>query len=115
MTIDKNLLLVLKSSGMGEGPHDLGEILLKAFLTTLMKSGTAPAKIVCLNSAVFLTTEGSSVVDVMNTFAEHGTEILSCGTCLEYYDRKDKLIIGEPTNMVATVEAMLGFDKVLSP
>jgi selenium metabolism protein YedF len=115
LKLDDNLLLVLKSSGIGEGAHDLAETLLKAFLTTLSKSGTAPARIICLNSAVFLTTEGSSVVDIISTFAEQGTEVLSCATCLEYYDRQNKLLVGKSTNMKATVEAMLGFEKVLSP
>ena len=51
----------------------------------------------------------------MQKFAEAGAEILSCGTCLEYFDRKDKLLIGHPTNMRDTVDAMLKFKKVLSP
>ena len=115
MEIDKNLLLVLKSSGIGEGAPDLGEILLKAFLTTLLESGTAPVRIICINSAIFLTTEGSQVVEIMNEFEGQGTEVLSCGTCLDYYDRQDKLVVGKSTNMKETVHAMLGCDKVLSP
>jgi len=115
LKIDKNLLLVLKSSGIGEGASDLGEILLKAFLTTLLESGTAPIKIICINSAVFLTTEGSQVIETMNEFERRGTEILSCATCLDYYDRQNKLVVGKSTNMKETVHAMLGFDKILSP
>jgi len=115
LEIDKDLLLVLKSSGIGEGPPDLGEKLLKAFLTTLLESGTIPARIICLNSAVFLTIESSPVNEIMNRLAEQGAEILSCATCLNYFARQEKLVVGRPTNMRETVEAMLGFDKVLSP
>jgi len=115
LEIDKSLLLVLKSPGMGEGPPDLGEELLKAFLTTLLESGTVPARIICLNSAIFLTTEGSPVIEIMNRFAGQGTEILSCATCLNYFDRQNRLVVGRSTNMKETVQAMLDFEKVLSP
>ena len=53
MAIDKNLLLVLKSSGIGEGEPDLGEKLLASFLTTLLESGTVPARIICMSRRVF--------------------------------------------------------------
>ena len=115
MKLDKNLLLFLNSSGLGQGEIDLGEKLIKAFLKMLIESGTAPAKIICMNSGIFLTTEGSQVIDMLNQLKENGSEILSCGTCLDYYGRQDKLIIGQPTNMKETVKAMLKFKKILSP
>ena len=114
MAVDNGLLLIMKSSGIGEGEPDLGEKLLTSFLATLLESRTVPARIICINSAVFLTTEGSQVVEVLKTFEEQGTEVLSCATCLDYYGRKDKLVAGKPTNMKETVEALLGFEKVIS-
>ena len=99
----------------GNGEPDLGDKLMKSFLSMLWESETIPDRIVCLNSGIFLTTGGSHVEDILRKFEEKGSEILSCGTCLEYYNRKDTLIIGKPTNMKDTVEAMLNFKKVLSP
>ncbi len=115
MPIKKDFLLVLKSSGLGDGEPVLGEKLIKAFLGSLYDSGTWPARIICLNSGIFLTTEGSQVFDILRKYEEQGSEIFSCGTCLDYYGRKEKLIIGKPTNMNETVSAMLGFDKILAP
>jgi len=114
VAVDNDLLLILASSGLGHGEPDLGEKLLTTFLNVLFESGSIPARIVCVNSGIFLTTEGSPVIDLMRKFADAGAEILSCGTCLEYFDRKDKLLIGQPTNMRDTVDAMLKFKKVLS-
>jgi hypothetical protein len=68
-----------------------------------------------MGTGIFLTTENSPVGEILSRFAQNGTEILSCGTCLEYYKRADKLIIGSITNMKETVSAMLGYKKVLSP
>jgi len=114
MEIEKNLLLVLKSSVLGESEPNLGEKLLMAFLDTLFESGTVPARIVCLNSGIFLTTEGSPVIETMKKYEEQGTKIFSCGTCLDYYGRKDKLVVGQPTNMKDTVNALLDFKKVVA-
>lgn len=109
------MLLLIKSSVLGDGEPDLGEKLLRAFLTQLLESGSIPAKIICMNSGIFLTTEASPVEDLMHQFASEGSEILSCGTCLEYYKRADRLVVGKPTNMRDTVQALVNFEKILQP
>ena len=114
MPIKNDFLLVLKSSGLGEGEMDLSETLLERFLSTLFDSGCLPARIICMNSAIFLTTTGSRFNDIMGKFEKAGTTILSCTTCLEYYGRKDKLVVGAPTTMKDSVGAMLSFEKVIS-
>jgi len=114
MTVNKDLLLVLKSNGLGDAEPDLAAKLLKSFLNMLLESGQAPARMICMTSAVFLTTEGSPVADLMRKYEQAGTEILSCTTCLEYYGRQEKLQVGKPTNMRETVAALLTFPKVIS-
>jgi hypothetical protein len=79
--LDKDTLLILKSSTLGDGGPDLGEKLLRAFLAQLLETGVIPARIICLNSGVFLTTEGSAVMDLLERFSKKGSTILSCGTC----------------------------------
>ena len=56
MATDKNLLLLIKASGIGDSEPDLGENLMKLFLASMAESGHAPDQIICLNSGVFLTT-----------------------------------------------------------
>jgi selenium metabolism protein YedF len=114
MPPQNNFLLVLKSSALGEGSQDLGETLLSKFLSVLFESGNLPARIICMNSAIFLTTQGSKVAETLNKFETSGTEILSCSTCLEYYDRIDKLIAGKATNMKDMVASMTSFEKVIN-
>ncbi|UCC79485.1 MAG: sulfurtransferase-like selenium metabolism protein YedF [Candidatus Zixiibacteriota bacterium] len=115
MKVNKDLLLILKSSGIADTEPDLGTKLMNSFLNVLFEGGTLPAKIICMGTGIFLTTEGSTVGEILDEFVKNGVEILSCGTCLEYYGRTDKLIIGNSTNMKDTVGAMLGYKKVLSP
>jgi selenium metabolism protein YedF len=113
MAVNSSMLLMIKSSILGEGEPDLGEKLLRAFLSQLLESDSIPARIICMNSGIFLTTEGSPVLDLMTQFESQGSEILSCSTCLAYYKRKDRLVVGNPTDMRATVKALLEFNKIL--
>lgn len=115
MALNKDFLLVIESSGVGDGEPDLGERLMKAFLSVLLESEERPARIICMNSGIFLTTEGSTVLDLLKQYEQQGTEILSCGTCLDYYGRSDRLRVGRPTNMRETVDALLNYKKVLRP
>jgi selenium metabolism protein YedF len=115
MPVDSSLLLLIRSSALGDGEPDLGEKLLRAFLSQLLESGSIPARIICMNSGIFLTTEASPVEDLMRQFESHGSQILSCGTCLEYFKRADRLVVGKPTNMRDTVKALLDFNKILQP
>jgi len=115
MIINKDLMLYLKSSRIGEDEPDLGEKLMDSYLRMLLESGEIPSMIVCLNSAIFLTTEGSPVKEILEKFLSTGTMIFSCGTCLDYYNRRDKLILGQATDMIATVAAMLKYNKILAP
>lgn len=82
---------LVTSSTLGQGSEELGKILMRSFIFSLKESEVLPAKMMFLNSGVFLTTEGSSVLDELKQLVEMGTEIFSCGTCLDYYQLKDKL------------------------
>ena len=115
MTIDKDLLIILESSGLGEGEIDLGEKLMSSFLDTLSSSDLLPARILCVNSGVFLSTKGSFAEKPIKALESLGVEFLSCLTCLKYYGREDQLIVGKSTNMKETVDAMLLYGKVLRP
>ncbi|HAA34167.1 MAG TPA: sulfurtransferase-like selenium metabolism protein YedF, partial [Firmicutes bacterium] len=66
-----------------------------------------------LNSGVFLTTEGSPVLEELSQLAAEGVEIFSCGTCLDYYNLKDKLRVGQVTNMYDSVESMQSATKCI--
>jgi selenium metabolism protein YedF len=109
----KNLLMLITSNAFGEGAPDLGEKLLKSFLQMLLEADATPDRIACLNSGIFLTTVGSPVLELLVEFEKRGAEIVSCQTCLDYFDRADKLLIGRPTNMRETAAALLEFKKTI--
>lgn len=89
---------------LGQGSEELGKILIKSFFFTLVESQDPPKAIMFANGGVKLTCSGSPVVDHLQLLAEQGTEVLSCGTCLDYFGLKEQLQVGQITNMYTILE-----------
>ena len=106
---------VISSATMGTGNEELGRVLMKGFIYALSQLDRLPSRILFYNSGIMLTTEGSDSIEDLKSMEAQGVEILSCGTCLDYYGRKDKLEVGEVTNMYSIVEAMSEADKIIRP
>ena len=108
-------VVVLSSDKMGSGNDELGGALMKAFVFALSQQETLPDTILCYNGGVKLTCEGSESLEDLKGMAARGVEIMSCGTCLNFYDLKEKLAVGEVMNMYVIVEKMSGADRVVRP
>lgn len=106
-------VILVNSDQIGADP-ELGALLMSAFLNTLPQITDKPGKIIFLNTGVNLTTHGSPVLDALGELAQSGVEILSCGTCLDFLEKKDRLKVGKITNMYDTAETLTGPLKVVS-
>jgi len=102
----KDVVILFSKDRLGEGSEELGKILIKGFIYTLTESIPYPSTLLFLNSGVNLTVEGSPVLDDLKKLHSEGVEILSCGTCLDFYKLKEKLAVGEVTNMYTILEKM---------
>lgn len=101
---DGDFVILVGSDKMGEGDIKLGSVLMKSYLYALAESEVKPKTMMFVNSGVKLTTEGSEVIDSIKSLESQGVEILSCGTCLDFYGLKEKLMAGSVTNMYTIVE-----------
>ena len=106
-------VVFITTDRLGTGDQQLGKLLMKAFLKTLWDAEPKPAKLLFLNDGVRLTTEGSEVIDSLILLEEAGVEIFSCGTCLEYYQLQEKLVVGSVTNMYDAIDSLLSADKII--
>ena len=87
---------------------------MKGFTYTLLEVKPLPKAILFMNGGILLTIQNSPVLENLQKLEISGVEILSCGTCLDYYDVKDKLAIGTVTNMYTIVEMMAAASKVIT-
>jgi selenium metabolism protein YedF len=111
----KNTVVVIASSKMGEGSDELGAVLLKGFIYALGQQETPPKTILFYNGGAVITCEESPALTDLNTLAVQGVEILTCGTCLSFYGLSDKLKVGEVTNMYVIAEKLTQADLIIKP
>jgi len=107
--------LYLSSDQMGAGEPELGRKLLALFLEKLAQSDVKVDLIGCTNSGIYLTTEGSPVIETMKKLEKKGAKIATCGTCLDHLHRRDKLLIGQVGNMEMVVQVMATADRIIRP
>lgn len=111
--IRDDLVVVVGSDAFGSGAEELGKNLMKTYLYSMTEADVKPHTMVFINNGVFLTTEGSPVLEHLQALAEGGVTIFSCGACLNYHGLEDKLAVGEVTNMYSVVELMNGSGNVI--
>jgi selenium metabolism protein YedF len=105
-------VFLIQSEGLGRGDDALGGMLMANFLRLLGESQEKPAKLVFWNSGVRLVCEGSVVLEHVRKLERQGVTVLACGTCLEYFELKDKLKVGQPTTMVDSIRSITSSEMV---
>jgi selenium metabolism protein YedF len=109
-----NIVVLVASDSLGRGDAELGQVLVRGFLHALNEVEPLPATLVFINSGVKLVTQGSAVLDDLRALCDKGVEVLACGTCLNYYALKDRVAVGQVSNMYSIAEGLLRADKVVS-
>jgi selenium metabolism protein YedF len=109
------LVYVIPADTMGRGNDALGGVLMRAYIKTLKHLSPLPAKIFFYNAGVKITATESDLIAPLQELAGLGVEIFSCGTCLDFFNLKDSLLVGKPSNMFEIMDAMAQASKVVSP
>ena len=108
-------VVAIASDKMGEGAVELGKTLLKAFVFSLTQQEKLPKTILFYNGGAHLTCEGSPMLEDLKALEAEGVEILTCGTCLNFYGLTEKLAVGGVTNMYVIAEKLLHAGNVVKP
>ncbi len=108
-------VVFIASDTMGCGDDELGHILLKNFIITLNELDQPPDAIFFVNAGVKLTTAGSDALEALEKLACNGTDIASCGLCLDFFDLKETLAVGRATNMLDITQHLTQAARVIRP
>lgn len=112
---EENTVVVIDSLHMGKGDVELGRILMKGFIYILSEMEELPKTILFYNEGVKLAIEGAESLQDLKSLEERGVEILSCGTCLNFYGITEKLRVGSVTNMYTILERQMKATRVIKP
>ena len=111
----EKVIVYINSNLLGIGEEALGSILMRSFLKTMLDLETRPSRMIFINSGVRLTSEGSEVLETLKALLEKGVEVLSCGTCLDFYGLKEKVRVGKISNMFEIAQSLLTADRLIRP
>ncbi len=114
VTSKESPVLLISTDQLGQGSSELGLLLMRNFIYTLTKRDDLPRAIVFMNSGVRLSITGSAVIDELEELSSKGVAILVCGTCLDYYELKDKHKAGLVSNMYDIADLLLAAEKVIT-
>jgi len=110
----KKLVILIGSDALGNGEPELGKALMKSFIYSLTELDTAPMTAIFINRGAYLTAVGSNAAADIRILENKGTEVLTCGTCLNYYGLVDSLAAGSIADMFGIVERMAAADSIIS-
>lgn len=108
------LAVLIARNTLGDGAEELGKILIKGFIYSLTELSVPPKHVIFLNSGAYLTAEGANTVDDLKRLEQQGTEILTCGTCSNYYQLQDRLAVGAIIDMYGITERIASAGNTVS-
>ena len=88
---------------------------MKSFIFSLTKQDVLPDEMIFYNEGVKITTTKNETLEDLKYLESNGVEIVSCGTCLDFFHLKEELQVGSVTNMYDIVERMEKADKIIKP
>ena len=106
--------ILLTRNTLGSGSEELGAILMKAFFASLLELPQQPRAIMLLNSGVYLAAENSPVLAALQDLSQRGVAVMVCGTCLDYFSLKDKMAVGNVTNMYSILTELAGAERAIT-
>ena len=114
LPVDNSYVMVFSTDSIGQGSHELGFALIGALFATLKNTDNLPSKIMFLNSGINLVLKDSNFLNDLKALEKKNVEFITCGTCLDYYEKMDQLGIGRVTNMLEIIESMQEAQKVIT-
>ncbi len=107
-------VLLITSDTLGQGSKELGKKLMNSYLHCLSQSETLPSHILFMNYGVNLVLDNSDVLEELDTLQNNGVQLKACGTCLDYYEVKERVAVGQIGNMYTSVDLMNTAAKVIT-
>ncbi len=109
------LVIAISSDRMGMGNDELGYVLIRSFLHTMLSIEPLPHTVIFYNTGVKLTVKDSEVLDDLKKIEDSGVYILVCGTCLNYFGITKDLSVGVISNMYDIASTMASAGRLVVP
>jgi tRNA 2-thiouridine synthesizing protein A len=93
--------------------RELGKVLVNGFLNAIEVLPERTSTIVLISTGVKLATSGSYVLETLSKLCDSGFTLLICGTCLDFFNIRDKVRVGTVSNALTIMETLTNADKIV--
>lgn len=87
-------VVVIGHEGMGHGDAVLGQKILGTFLRKATSLHQLSA-VVFFNAGVKLLVRGGALLPELQQLHEAGVDLVACGTCVDYFDLRSEIAVGQ--------------------
>lgn len=108
-------VVVLKSEFMGSGNDELGSLLIRAFLNTLLETDPFPSSIILYNGGAKLALRGTDTAQTLKKLEAKGATVIVCGTCADFYGIKQDLEVGVISNLYKITRILTQASSIIYP
>lgn len=98
-----------------DGNVELGQNLMKSFVSSLLEQDVLPNEIILYNAGVKLATGSYGTWEDLKALEDKGVSVFACGLCTDYYGVTDQVKVGTITNMYAIVSMMRDRINIVKP
>jgi len=110
----EDIAILIASSVLGQGDTSLGEVLIKAFLGTLVERSFPPSVIALMNDGVKLALSDSTTSESLRELEKKGCRVLVCGTCIKHLGIENSVTAGTISNMFEIAGALMEHSKTIT-
>ena len=107
-------VLLITRKGMGKADPELQIKLIQTYFKLINEANTLPAVICFYAEGVHLVVDDSPVLDSLQALEEKGVRLISCNTCLNFYELSEKVAVGIKGGMTDIIEAQRRAAKVIT-
>ena len=112
--INNKVTIIINGNGMGSGPSELTNTLVKNYIALLNDEKRVPVYLCLYADGVYLACEGSHIIEEMKALEKAGTKIVICKTCLTFNGLLDKVAVGSIGTMVDIMDIQHNSTKVIT-
>jgi len=107
-------VIVFNNNGMGKAEPELSHKLAFNFVKLLNEEAQLPSAILFYAEGVKLCCESSIIIDGLKQLEQNGVKMIACTTCLNYYNIKEKLLVGNAGTMADILLYQIKADKIIA-
>jgi len=97
------------------GEEELGLALMQSFLQTIKDVRPLPSHVIFLHRGVTLLENGRKTAQLVHDLETLNVTVLACGSCLDWYELKEKIACGRVSNMFDILTILSNAGHVVKP